>query len=49
MIQDRDGFGEYPGRDEIEKAQQEASDLVCTEYLSCMFIHAADQTCKILD
>jgi len=28
----------------MEKAQQEASDLACIEYISCMFIRAADQT-----
>ena len=38
MILGRYGLGEH------EKAQQEASDLACTEYLSYMFIRAEDQT-----
>ena len=40
----RDGLGEHPSRDEMENAQQEASNLACTKYLSCMFICAVDQT-----
>ena len=33
MILSRDELVEHPSSDEMEKAQQEASDLVCTEYL----------------
>ena len=53
MIRNRDGLREHfktSGRDEVENAQQEASNLVCieylvcTEYLSCMFIRVADQS-----
>jgi len=51
QIRNRDGLRENfetsgsNTRDEVEKAQQEASNLACsTEYLMCLFIHTADQT-----